>query len=68
METESGMRPHEPGGFAWRKSSYSAANGNCVEVGWPSDKVAVRDSKNHTSRLAFEVEAWRVFLAQVGTR
>jgi hypothetical protein len=24
----------EPGAIAWRKSSYSASNGNCVEIGW----------------------------------
>ena len=24
----------EPGGIAWRTSSYSGTNGGCVEVGW----------------------------------
>ena len=24
----------EPDGIAWRKSSYSLNNGNCVEIGW----------------------------------
>jgi len=24
----------EPGGIAWRTSSYSGTNGDCVEVGW----------------------------------
>ncbi|QWF82298.1 DUF397 domain-containing protein [Amycolatopsis sp. CA-230715] len=24
----------EPGGLTWRTSSYSAGNGNCVEIGW----------------------------------
>jgi Domain of unknown function (DUF397) len=24
----------DPDGFIWRKSSYSAGNGGCVEVGW----------------------------------
>jgi hypothetical protein len=28
----------------WRKSSYSLANGNCVEVGTGQALVAVRDS------------------------
>jgi hypothetical protein len=30
----------------WRKSSYSLANGNCVEVGTGPALVAVRDSKD----------------------
>lgn len=28
------MTTREPDGIVWRKSSYSAANGGCVEVGW----------------------------------
>jgi hypothetical protein len=33
--------------LAWRKSSYSSAGGNCVETAvLPSDRVAVRDSKD----------------------
>jgi hypothetical protein len=49
----------------WRKSSYSGDNGNCVEVGWPSTKVAVRDSKCPTGpTLSFPTWTWRAFLAQ----
>ncbi|MFJ1596895.1 DUF397 domain-containing protein [Streptomyces sp. NPDC088261] len=29
----------------WQKSSYSSANGQCVEVAYVSDVVAMRDSK-----------------------
>ncbi|MGH3693563.1 MAG: DUF397 domain-containing protein [Pseudonocardiaceae bacterium] len=52
----------EPDGIVWQKSSYSAFNGGCVEVGWRTssysvnhgcvqvapapDRVLVRDSKN----------------------
>ena len=28
------MTAPEPDGIVWQKSSYSAANGGCVEVGW----------------------------------
>jgi Domain of unknown function (DUF397) len=28
------MTTRELGGIAWRKSSYSGGNGNCVEIGW----------------------------------
>jgi hypothetical protein len=31
---------------SWRKSSFSLANGDCVEVAVTADAVAVRDSKN----------------------
>lgn len=47
----------------WRKSSYSGANGNCVEVAHAaSGVVAVRDSKNPDGpRLAFTPEQWTAF-------
>ena len=53
--------------LSWRKSSYSAANGDCVEIGWPeSTEVAVRDSKLVASPiLAFSSARWQAFLGQV---
>ncbi|WP_327234470.1 DUF397 domain-containing protein [Streptomyces sp. NBC_01317] len=33
---------------AWQKSSYSSGNGQCVEVAYVSDVVAMRDSKDPT--------------------
>jgi hypothetical protein len=56
----------ELGAIAWRKSSYSAANGDCVEIGWPTAGVAVRDSKQVAGpALAFPTPTWRRFLSRV---
>jgi Domain of unknown function (DUF397) len=56
----------EPDHIVWRKSSYSGGNGDCVEVGWPADAVAVRDSKNPDGpRLTFGADQWRAFLTEV---
>lgn len=53
---------------AWQKSSYTANNGNCVEVaGIPSNTgIAVRDSKNVAIPAArVSSTAWTAFLAAV---
>jgi hypothetical protein len=56
----------EPDGIAWRKSSYSGNNGDCVEVGWPEFGVAVRDSKQGSGQvLAFAEPNWRAFLVDL---
>jgi uncharacterized protein DUF397 len=49
---------------SWRKSSYSASNGGCVELCWPeSTAVAVRDSKQQDGpTLAFSSSRWLAFL------
>lgn len=52
----------------WRKSSYSAACGNCLEAGSCSHGVAVRDTKLERSPvLKFSGEAWSAFTAAVRT-
>lgn len=50
---------------AWRKSSYSANNGLCVEVCTvDATQVLVRDSKNPAGPvLSFEPAEWRAFTA-----
>lgn len=50
---------------AWRTSSHSGANGDCVEVAEPaSGVVAVRDSKDPSgSVLAFPSGHWTAFTA-----
>lgn len=45
-------------GAAWRKSSYSGGNNDCVEVACAAGARLVRDSKNvDAGALAFPVSA-----------
>lgn len=53
---------------SWRKSSFSAMNGNCVEIGLlRSDRIGVRDTKDHGGGpvLIFTNAEWSVFIAGV---
>jgi len=53
-------------GVTWRKSSWSAVNGNCVEVaGLPGGLIAVRDTKDAGCGpvLTFGPTAWGSFVA-----
>ncbi|MFF5173081.1 DUF397 domain-containing protein [Micromonospora sp. NPDC000089] len=53
-------------GAAWRTSSRSIGNGNCVEVAAIDRAVAVRDSKDRAGgALVFSPAAWRSFVAGV---
>ena len=49
--------------WAWRKSSYSGGQGNCVEVAANRPGVvAVRDSKDPAGPvLCVSAESWRAF-------
>jgi hypothetical protein len=51
----------------WVKSSFSAHNGNCVEVaGTAGDLIRVRDSKNpHGGMLSFTAAEWDAFVGGV---
>jgi hypothetical protein len=49
----------------WRKSSYSGNTGNCVEVGVARPVVAVRDSKDPGTELAFAPDEWQAFALKV---
>jgi hypothetical protein len=51
----------------WRKSSWSLANGNCVEVGrLAGELIGVRNSRDpHGDVLRFSRAGWRNFLAGV---
>lgn len=49
----------------WRKSSFSGANGSCVEVRLAVGESAVvlRDSTDPSgSRLQFPLESWQIFV------
>ncbi|MFF7989761.1 DUF397 domain-containing protein [Kitasatospora xanthocidica] len=54
-------------GAAWHKSSYSAQQGQCVEVALGGlGQVPVRDSKDpHGPALAFPADAWQSFVTAV---
>ena len=50
--------------LSWRKSTYSIANGECVEAAAVSGGVAVRDSSRQCDALLqFPAANWRNFIA-----
>jgi hypothetical protein len=51
---------------SWRKSTYSQANGACVEAAsLPGPRIAIRDSKNPAGpALVIAAEDWRTFLTR----
>lgn len=50
--------------LSWIKARASNASGNCVEVAWTGDGVAVRDSKNpDRGNLCFTPDEWVAFIA-----
>jgi hypothetical protein len=59
----------DQGAHGWHKSSHSATENECVEVGqMPApDAVAVRDTKKHGAGavLAFTPEAWGDFIGDL---
>jgi hypothetical protein len=58
--TDSGLS-----GFAWRKASCSACNGECIEVARTSGRVMVRDSKDPEGPvLNYSAEAFQAFLGE----
>jgi hypothetical protein len=61
------MRAVMPRNISWKKSSYSAANGNCVEVTRLDDGyIGVRDSKNAAlPAVGFTPASWRTFVGAV---
>jgi hypothetical protein len=62
--TRQGSAGSEP---SWIKSSFSFANGNCVEVaGLPDGNIGIRDSKDREGAiLRFTTDEWHAFLGGV---
>ena len=54
----------------WRKSSYSDANGNCVEASSAERLVGIRDTKQHGKGpvIRFPAAAWKTFIADIRKR
>jgi hypothetical protein len=50
-------------GISWRKASYSAGNGECVEVSSRLGQVSIRDSKDPQGPvLNYSADTFRAFL------
>ncbi len=58
------VRHHDLARAAWRKSTRSGQDGNCVEIATNlSGIVAIRDSKNpHGPALTFTHSDWAAFI------
>ncbi len=53
-------------GPRFRKASFSYGGGDCVEVAYHDDQIAVRDSKDRNSpTLWFTKSEWRAFTSGV---
>jgi hypothetical protein len=58
------MEQREVGEVIFRKSSYSDASKDCVEIGMQENAVHVRDSKDPTGpRLTFTLSEWAAFVS-----
>ena len=60
------MKQADFSGVRFHKSSFSSADGNCVEMGMQKDRVYVRDSKDQGGAvLVFNSAEWDAFLKGV---
>jgi hypothetical protein len=51
---------------AWRKSSYSGSEANCVEVGKVAGLVRVRDTQDRQGpALTVSADVWRRFMTGI---
>jgi hypothetical protein len=50
----------------WRTSTRSMGNGQCVEVGFDGERIAVRDTKSRASgHFTVAQEQWSAFMTRV---
>lgn len=60
------MAKQDPSNAAWRKSTHSGGNGNCVEVAFHRTAIAVRDGKSPDEPfLRMDEARWARFLSEV---
>jgi hypothetical protein len=58
--------PEELTAASYRKSTYSGANNECVEIAEVGDWVGVRDSKDPAGPvLSFPIDSFAAFIADV---
>ena len=68
-EIRNGVSADDLPGASWRKSSYSGAMGNCVELSWFGERVGVRNSRDpHGSVLVVPVDALVSLMSNTGER
>ncbi|WP_328917256.1 MULTISPECIES: DUF397 domain-containing protein [unclassified Streptomyces] len=57
----------DPTRARWFKSSYSNGQGECVEVAFMGEAIAMRDSKNPGGpALTFATDEFRTFVRHIG--
>ncbi|MFC7343012.1 DUF397 domain-containing protein [Saccharopolyspora griseoalba] len=49
----------------WRTSTRTQGQGQCVEVGFTGDEVAVRDTKDRAVGIVLSRRQWRHFLERL---
>jgi hypothetical protein len=68
-EIRNGVSADDLPGTAWRKSSYSGAVGNCVELSWLGERAGVRNSRDPRGPvLVVPVAALVSFVSNTGDR
>lgn len=61
-----GVRTGRSSSVAWRRSSYSADQGNCLEISTGRSFVLVRDSRDHCGpRLVLTLDQWRAMVRRM---
>jgi Domain of unknown function (DUF397) len=63
MQSKADLYAIDPSTLSWQKSSFTANNGQCVELAaLPEGGVAIRDSKNPDGpHLCFTAGEWAAF-------